>query len=523
VTDRILFDGFGDRSNSGRGQITSGRVRIYSTSSGGNPIGDLDWLFTVPSGIAVGPDGTLYVADRASGQTKDPSPQPITIHEFRIGNGLTAAFSGYPQSGGAPLQVDFLDYSTRATTWLWDFGDGTNSTERNPTHTYATPGTYTVSLTVTDGAGGSATETKYEYIRATGRPTADFKANVTSGRAALIVQFTPNTTGATAWQWYFGDGGTSDEEHPVHVYAAPGVYGVWLVASNPTYGSVIASKPGYIRVTDPPAVDFSMNVTNGTAPLVVRFTDLSTEDPFYWRWNFGDGGFSFEQHPTHTFTTVGNRTVTLTAYSANGSAEATHEVAVEPVVTPTPTVTATPTATPTITVAPTPSHTPYVPHVLPTRVQAEDYDLGGEGVAYHDGTPGNTGGVYRHDDVDIERIDTGDSTPNVGWVRSGEWLTYTVDVPEAGTYEMTCRVSSNRTGRSFDVYLDGEASPVARVAVPKTVTRVGATVDVPYTHEWQYFTTVGAAVDLPAGTHTLRFSFPMDYLNLNWMEFARSA
>ena len=529
ITDGIAYKGFG-------GSFGGGVVRIFSTPSGGNPIGTVDWLFNNPSGIAVGPDGTLYVADWEdpyqldSRSTSLDSPHVrnggfnLIIHTFRrAASGPTAAFSGSPQSGGAPLTVSFLDYSTGATTWLWDFGDGTNSTAQNPTHVYTVPGLYTVSLTVANGAAGAATETKHGYIQVTAKPTADFEANVTSGRAALAVQFTSNTTGATAWTWYFGDGLTSSDEHPVHVYATPGVYGVWLVASNPTYGSVIAYKPAYIRVTDPPAVDFSMNVTNGTAPLAVRFTDLSTGNPFYWRWDFGDGGFSFEQHPTHTFTTAGNRTVTLTAYSANGSGQATHNVTVEPIVTPTPTVTVTPTATPTMTVAPTPSHTPYVPHALPTRVQAEDYDLGGEGTAYHDGTPGNIGGIYRRDDVDIERIDTGDPTPNVGWIRTGEWLTYTVNVAQAGTYDMDCRVSSNRTGRSFEVYLDGERAPRVRVAVPKTVTTTAATVDVPYTREWQYFTNVVAPIDLPAGTHTLRFSFPMDYLNLNWMEFTPRA
>jgi len=473
-------------------------------------------IFMNPSGIAVDPSGRVRVTD---------SVLPVIETYIRPVSGPVAAFSGSPQSGGAPLTVVFLDYSTGASTWSWDFGDDTNSTAQNPTHVYTAPGLYTVSLTVTDGAGGTATETKYGYIQVTGKPTADFEANVTSGRAALAVQFTSNTTGATAWTWYFGDGSTSTEQHPVHVYTTPGVYSVWLVASTPGYGSVIVSKPGYIRVTDPPAVDFVMNVTNGTVPLAVRFTDTSTGAPFSWWWDFGDGGYSFEQHPTHTFTMTGNHTITLTAHSVNGSGQVTHNVTVEPIVTPTPTMTASPTATPTVSPTATvgPTHTPYRSVALPGRVEAEDYDLGGEGVAYHDGTPGNIGGIYRKDDVDVERIDTGDPTPNVGWIRIGEYLTYTVNVSQAGTYDMTCRVSSNRTGRSFEVYLDGETAPRTRVAVPKTVTTTVANVSVPYTVEWPYFTNVVARIELPAGWHTLRFNFPMDYLNLNWMEFTPRA
>ena len=81
--------------------------------------------------------------------------------------GLTpsASFSANPTSGNAPLSVNFTDESTGSiTSWEWDFGDGSTSTMQNPSHTYAEPGTYTVSLTVT-GPGGLDTETKADYIK----------------------------------------------------------------------------------------------------------------------------------------------------------------------------------------------------------------------------------------------------------------------------------------------------------------------------------------------------------------------
>jgi PKD repeat protein len=403
-------------------------------------------------------------------------------------------------------------------------------------HIYTVPGTYTVSLTVGDGTGLTDTKTEWFYIVVTSVPTADFTANVTLGRAPLAVQFTSITTGATAWQWSFGDGGSSAEQHPVHVYSMPGVYDVILTASHPTYGTVVVTKYAYIRVTDPPVVDFTMNVSSGPVPLTVGFTDITTGNPFFWWWDFGDGTNSFSQHPVHTFAQAGSRTVTLTAFSINGSGTATHIVVAEPIDTPTATPTSEPTTTPTATpeptstgspeptatatTTPTPIHTPFVNMTLPGRVQAENYDLGGEGVAYHDTTPGNTGGVYRQDDVDIERIDGGDDTPNVGWIRIGEFMTYTVDIPQSATYVMTSRVSSNRTNRYFEVYLDDGSIPLTRVAVPKTVITYPANVSVPYTVEWEYFTDVETLIDLPGGVHTLRFSFPIDYLNLNWMDFS---
>ncbi|XYY34343.1 carbohydrate-binding protein [Methanosphaerula subterraneus] len=148
------------------------------------------------------------------------------------------------------------------------------------------------------------------------------------------------------------------------------------------------------------------------------------------------------------------------------------------------------------------------PHNLPGTLQAEDYDVGGEGVAYHDTTTGNAGGAYRQDDVDLEVLDT-DNSPNIGWIRSGEWLAYTVNVSTAGTYDAGFRVASSYTGSSVQVYLDDGTTPIATVTVPNT-------------GDWPVFRTVPVPVTLPAGQHRLRLAFPSDYVNINWISFART-
>ena len=86
--------------------------------------------------------------------------------------------------------------------------------------------------------------------------------------------------------------------------------------------------------------------------------------------------------------------------------------------------------------------TPYsgTPIAIPGTVEAENYDLGGEGDAYHDTSPGNTGGAYRTDDVDIEVCTEGGH--NVGWTVTGEWLKYTVNVASNGSYSVVTRVAS---------------------------------------------------------------------------------
>src|SRR5262249_14275815 len=88
------------------------------------------------------------------------------------------------------------------------------------------------------------------------------------------------------------------------------------------------------------------------------------------------------------------------------------------------------------------------PVTLPARIEAEDFDSGGEGVAYHDSSGGNNGGAYRQTDVDIEPSSNGGY--DVGWITPGEWLNYTVNVPSPGAYTVWLRVASPG-GASFHV------------------------------------------------------------------------
>lgn len=165
---------------------------------------------------------------------------------------------------------------------------------------------------------------------------------------------------------------------------------------------------------------------------------------------------------------------------------------------PAPTVTVQPT---TSAPAPTPSRQPYRPHPVPGRVEAEDYDTGRSGVAWFDRTPGNQGGAYRQDNVDIER---GGSGYSVGWVKSSEWLEYTLTIGASGTYRASFRVASPWTGRQLRILVDG----VHR-----------ATVAVPRTGGFSRWQTVTVPVALPKGPHRVRVQFVGDAQNLDWFEF----
>ena len=169
----------------------------------------------------------------------DPQPEP-----------LAADFNAEPRTGTAPLQVAFTDLSTGSpTSWLWDFGDGSTSDEQGPTHTYTTAGTYTVSLTATNG-GGTDTKTEADYVTvaAPPAPSADFAGSPLTGNAPLPVTFTDLSTGSpTSWSWDFGDGTSSTSQSPTHTYATAGRYTVSLTATN-AGGNTTRTRTDYVVV-----------------------------------------------------------------------------------------------------------------------------------------------------------------------------------------------------------------------------------------------------------------------------------
>jgi hypothetical protein len=120
------------------------------------------------------------------------------------------------------------------------------------------------------------------------------------------------------------------------------------------------------------------------------------------------------------------------------------------------------------TAPPPPPSFPEPPPILPSAtVQFENFDTGGAGIAYGDASPGNAGGAYRATDVDIEATADAGGGYDVGWVSAGEWLTYTVNVAAAGTYDLDIRVASPSTGGTFHIEVDG-VDKTGRLTVPNT-------------------------------------------------------
>jgi PKD repeat protein len=157
-----------------------------------------------------------------------------------------------PDEGDAPFNVNFHDLSAGSPdAWMWDFGDGTQSLEENPTHLYASPGSYSVTLTVTHGDQTDSVTRQNLIVATPPRLGANFTASPLEGPYPLAVRFTDLSSGSPQmWNWSFGDGNTSSEQNPVYVYNNIGTYTVWLSAAN-VYGSSDLARPHYITVTNP--------------------------------------------------------------------------------------------------------------------------------------------------------------------------------------------------------------------------------------------------------------------------------
>ena len=242
-------------------------------------------------------------------------------------NGIVPEFNASTTSGEIPLSVTFTDLtSVTPTSRLWEFGDGTNSTEENPSHTYTMPGVYSVNLTISNSKGTNSTlKVNYISVENAAPPVANFTSDKTSGMEPLTVDFTDNSTGnITSWKWVFGDGGTSTEQNPSHTYNDAGNYSVRLTVKN-SRGTDSILRRNYIAVAkltvEPPVADFCYTPASGSAPLVAVFTDNSANTPTSWKWDFENDGIidSTAQNPSYTYRSTGTYSVALTVSNKFGS------------------------------------------------------------------------------------------------------------------------------------------------------------------------------------------------------------
>jgi parallel beta-helix repeat protein len=204
------------------------------------------------------------------------------------------------------------DGGTPEYTWLWDFGDGTTSEERNSSHQYNHAGVYLVTLTVTDNQNYN--DTAFTSALIAKGIIADAYAS-SEWTIHLPLQFTGSASGGFTpytYHWDFGDGNTSEEQNPIKTYYAVGNYSVSLTVTD-GYDDISANTT---RVTIKPFLVDIHGPYSGYVNQSVQFTGSLIGDggtPEYtWLWDFGDGTTSEEQNPLKNYTQIGHYVVNVT-------------------------------------------------------------------------------------------------------------------------------------------------------------------------------------------------------------------
>ncbi|MFX1236638.1 MAG: C25 family cysteine peptidase, partial [Promethearchaeota archaeon] len=211
----------------------------------------------------------------------------------------------------------------------WDFGDESpHSQEENPMHQYRSPGTYTVSLNLTDSDGDWDYEQKIDFILVEEDidPISDFEVNATHIFVGEYVQFTFTGSEGNApahYYWNFGDGTVSFiKKDPVHQYNSPGNYIVSLRVTDSNGDRITSSKYELIIVdTYVPIVNFNSNTTTIFDGDIIQFSFIGFDGdgPSIFKWDFGDGSpFSNDPNPTHQYISPGNYTVSLNVTDTDG-------------------------------------------------------------------------------------------------------------------------------------------------------------------------------------------------------------
>ncbi len=255
-----------------------------------------------------------------------------------------ASASSSPGSGHAPLTVSFqgngTDQDGTIVSYSWDFGDGASSNLQNPSHTFTTAGTFTARLTISDNDGATASATvQINVLPPNLPPTLSISAAPLSGQAPLNVSFSSSASDSdgsiASYSWDFGDGGSSSQANPSHLYNSAGQYTARLTVRDDDGATASASVQ--ITVTapnQPPSANLTATPTSGHAPLTVAFVGSGTDPDgtvTSYSWAFGDGLGSTQQSPTHTYSTAGTYTATLTVRDdAGATASKSIQITVQP-------------------------------------------------------------------------------------------------------------------------------------------------------------------------------------------------
>ena len=229
---------------------------------------------------------------------------------------------------GTPIQ--FTNNTPAPAGLIWEFGDGESSTLAAPTHSYATAGNFTVTLSVASTISPCpATLSQTVNVRTT--PSAAFTPEPVSGCIPLNVQFTNGSTASDFYQWSFGDGNTIGTSDPLHTYTTAGTFSIQLVAEN--LNGCTDTATTYVVAFPLPVSAFTMANSQSCDPTTnLQLNNASTGEVSHG-WDLGNGTSSVLNNPVATYTEPGTYTITLTVSNQYGCTDVSTD---EFVVYPTP-------------------------------------------------------------------------------------------------------------------------------------------------------------------------------------------
>ncbi|MGB0862225.1 MAG: PKD domain-containing protein [Saprospiraceae bacterium] len=219
---------------------------------------------------------------------------------------------------GLDATVEMVNTSTDADAYFWDFGNGTFSNVTTPTISYNNQGDHTIELQASNTFG--CTDTIQKVFTTYPSPIADFDLSPQAGCEPLPVQFTQLALNTDGYFWRFGDGTTSTEANPIHVYDQ-GIYNVTFVASldDKCFDSIVIVDAVFAEGS--PVADFEVIELSPDDPTgVLLFNNLTTGATRY-EWEFGDGTFSNEESPTKEYLENGQRIVRMIAFNDEGCSD----------------------------------------------------------------------------------------------------------------------------------------------------------------------------------------------------------
>ncbi|MFZ1307110.1 MAG: PKD domain-containing protein, partial [Ferruginibacter sp.] len=242
-----------------------------------------------------------------------------TTFVFNVYPKPTAGFSGINRTAcEPPLTVTFTNTSTAPATYFWDFGDGATSTAQNPVHTYTAYGSFHVKLIVTNFVGCSDSLIINNYVQIL-PPDASINNLPQSNCAPLTWTFSSTVNSpdpVVSYFWDLGDGTTSTLPNPTNTYPT-GSYDIKLIVTTMGGCTDTVFIPAGIVADDKPVANFNANPRDVCAKEDVLFNDLSTGNITRWLWDFGDGGTSTVQNPSHHYQDTGLFTIRLIVWNNN--------------------------------------------------------------------------------------------------------------------------------------------------------------------------------------------------------------